>query len=46
MMVALILIAQGRVTVVLVDSLAHCLLAAQAVAHLGVVACGGAGMGV
>ena len=45
-MVALILISQGRVMVVLVDSLAHCLLAAQSVAHMGLVACGGAGMGV
>ena len=45
-MIALVLIFQGRVVVVLVDSLAHCLLAAQAVAHLGLVACGGAGLGV
>ncbi len=45
-MIALIVISEGRVMVVLVDSLAHCLLAAQAVAHLGLVACGGAGVGV
>ena len=45
-MIALILISEGRVMVVLVDSFAHCLLAAQAVAHLGLVACGGAGIGV
>ena len=45
-MIALIVISEGRVLVVLVDSLAQCLLAAQAVAHLGLVACGGAGVGV
>ena len=45
-MIALILISQGRVMVVIVDSFAHCLIAAQAVAHLGLVACGGAGLGV
>ena len=45
-MSALIFIAaDGRVLVVLTDSIAHCIFAAQSVAHMGKVFCASVGVG-
>ena len=45
-MTALIIITGSTITIVIVESMAHCLIMARYVAHLGLVACGGAGVAV
>ena len=45
-MTALIIITDGTITIVIVESMARCLIMARYVAHLGLVACGGAGAAI